>query len=865
VFRYWSDHISDEQANEMAASMATVLNSFLDSPAQSVGDYDEERGRKPTSSTPGALRIRTSQNGVTGTDSTDSTPTCEGSPADLANTWSKSLMADSYEATLLSLWSATLHLPQHSIGASDSFFEVGGDSITAMKLVSDARDRGMALTVADVFQHPIFEDMAASVRASEMDDSKESSKDTPVALSQYERFSLLAASNVDAFLQTSIVPQVCVFRGGLADVLPATDFQSLAVSGALLESQFMLNYFFLDGEGPLNLVRLRRACMQLVQDLDILRTVFVPSGGRFLQVVLRTLRPAFDTVDLDHESIEDHTAGLQQRAETRPRLGESFVAFTVIRHRPSGRHRLLLRLSHAQYDGVCLPKILEALQAAYQGEAIQSPPSFANYLRASAGELTSGHYQHWTELLKGSSMTEIVRRNGPSYRVAAAGRRTAHLQRTVHLPPVDHGHITAATVIKAAWSYVLARLTANPDVVFGHTISGRNATVDGVANLLGPCVNLLPVRVRFTDDAGGPTTTTARQLFDQVQGQQVDNMAHEVLGFRDIVRHCTSWPNWTYFTSAVQHQNLDPNEAVRIGDVDYKVGYASATDQGDWSDINVVSQPSRHATTTSSSNGDDSTNNNNANMYETTLSFVEGGAIPRDFADRALDLLCESAASFAANPDSTLPTTAELCSSSEFPEVPFKDVDVDVVHQTTDAENNSFESSRLQSLNPAQRLELSALVTAAWRQVLSSSASPPDEEEDFGLDTSFFDLGGDIVDLAQLAWVFDREGGWSSSLSSVPPLRLDDLVAHPTLRGHMALLAASFGGGGGGGATDNRVGGLVVTATVPPPSTKAATDMQLSKLKRTNSPLRRARQLARIFRRKKGNKTSVTVSVPTAA
>ncbi|KAL2141083.1 hypothetical protein VTI28DRAFT_2881 [Corynascus sepedonium] len=41
-----------------------------------------------------------------------------------------------------------------------------------------------------------------------------------------------------------------------------------------------------------------------------------------------------------------------------PKLGESFVEFTVVKHRSSNRHRILLRISHAQYDGVCFPKIL---------------------------------------------------------------------------------------------------------------------------------------------------------------------------------------------------------------------------------------------------------------------------------------------------------------------------------------------------------------------------------------------------------------------------------------------------------------------------------------------------------------------------
>ncbi len=87
-------------------------------------------------------------------------------------------------------------------------------------------------------------------------------------------------------------------------------------------------------------------------------------------------------------------------------------------------------------------------------------------------------------------MTELVRRTGPTYyqRRAYCRRPDAHapataccLKNIVHLPPVSS--ITTATIIKAAWAYVLAQVSGSSDVVFGHTISGRNAVVDGVAGI----------------------------------------------------------------------------------------------------------------------------------------------------------------------------------------------------------------------------------------------------------------------------------------------------------------------------------------------------------------------------------------------
>lgn len=797
VFRYWDDHVSDDQAREVAHSMAQILDGFIDRHTQRVAVFDLEPAPKTVSIPPptgcGAepagsdylvqdlvLSVDTLHGdaAVPGTMSSSATwsivdkPVSQSTPTSQLSSHRVAAMAG--DKTLLALWSVQLNLPEESISRQDNFFDLGGDSILAMKLVGDARDHGLSLTVADVFRHPSFEAMAAIACADDIqffdrfDNQDGHGTKQAVKRDLYERFSLLAATNVDAFLQTSIVSQVGVFRGGILDVLPATDFQSLAVAGALLQSRWMLNYFSLDGEGPLNIAQLKHACFRLVQSLDILRTVFVPSGGRFLQVILRTLRPTLHVLDVD-EPLDAFTAEMQHRGYEggdTPRLGESFVEFTVLRQRHSSRHRILLRISHAQYDGVCLPKILDGLQAAYRGEPVPHPPSFANYLRASAVGLTSEHYQHWKKLLEDSSMTQIVRRNGPNYPTSATGA-TICLKRTVHVPPVESGRITTATVIKAAWAYVLAQVSASADVVFGHTISGRNADVEGIENMIGPCLNLVPVRVQF--DRPG---LTARSLLRQIQDQQVANMPHEVLGFREIVRHCTAWPDWTYFTSTVQHQNLDQSSSVRLGDVNYRVSCASAA-QEDFADLSVYSQRRVDSDGTVDATDD---------MYEIMLSFAENGGITRAFAERALDMLSEATRLFSANPDLALPSAAEL--RSKHPQVPFDDV-----HGAHDAVRIS--SSGLQNLDPAQQLNLSRLVSKAWREVLvlpdqhtDPNGTPSNETSSDSLDpeSSFFDLGGDIIGLAQLAWVLEQ-GGFRAP-------RLEDLVEHPTVRGHMALLAS---------------------------------------------------------------------------
>ncbi len=67
------------------------------------------------------------------------------------------------EQRLRVAWSLVLKLNADSIRIEDNFFALGGDSLAAMKLVSVCRERGLALSVINTFNHPTLSAMAGVV------------------------------------------------------------------------------------------------------------------------------------------------------------------------------------------------------------------------------------------------------------------------------------------------------------------------------------------------------------------------------------------------------------------------------------------------------------------------------------------------------------------------------------------------------------------------------------------------------------------------------------------------------------------------------------------------------------------------------
>ncbi|KAL6239813.1 hypothetical protein BDW75DRAFT_236072 [Aspergillus navahoensis] len=797
LLRYWAEAVSKTEAAAFGYDIAEVLTCFLEDPSMPVSNVKvrEEKNAATTAQfmDRGIIerivdeRIKTVLSRMLregkpvtswveshGADSPSGLPRIE---KDIENSIQETVVArektpasstqtlntdyrtptDS-EKQLWRLWSKTLGLPPHPVMYQDSFFKLGGDSITAMRLVRAAREEGMKLSVADVLKNPVFESMialindrkkplASTVTEKRADSIGRRAGDKPMLprSESSQEISILRPMPLemdDTSLRAAISPKVGVFKGGIVDVLPVTDFQALSLTATMFESRWMLNYFYLDGKGSLDIRRLRESFLRVVDAFDILRTVFVCFHGQFYQVVLRKIKPDIFVHETE-KNLDEYTHTLQQRdREKSPGQGQQCVQFYVVRKVNSDEHRILVRMSHAQFDGVCLSKIMTAIKMAYEGSPV-SPSSFLNYMRLLPGNITPEHYQHWSNLLKGSKMTQIVQRDRPNTFQHIGG--FTQQSKVIEIPSTATENVTIATVMQSAWAVTLAKICAQDDVVFGLTVNGRNA-VPGAENTIGPCLNFIPIRVTFKD------RWTGLDLFRFLQDQQVANMTYESLGFREIVRRCTDWPESTFFTTSVLHQNVDYEGHMQLDNNTYKMGGVGVIDN--LTDLTLFSKPVAGQPT----------------QINVALGYSTKGPIHSSFVSIVLDMVCDTAQSLVANPNVALPSPSTIRS------LPPQLVE--------DAPTTGSTDSLLSSLNNHSLSEILAhsdLITRIWQQVLPPKPSTGKPQTSYQLDSSFFGLGGDIINVAQVVWILEQETGLH--------IRLEDLLAHSTFLGNLAVLA----------------------------------------------------------------------------
>ncbi|KAL2836009.1 hypothetical protein BJY01DRAFT_252206 [Aspergillus pseudoustus] len=798
LLRYWTDAISDAEATGLAEAIAKVFTCFVDTPSMMISDLKlQEKETLAVSERLMDLRSieqmvdqriqvilsRMLKDGKLGT------PWVKEHDADLPKAFfdvengiedsfkefvvarqrtpsgSTVTLSSAYRAPndvekqLWRLWGITLGLPPHPVKYHDSFFKLGGDSITAMKLVGSAREEGIKLSVSDVFKNPVFEDMVAFISKEanpavpnttpiheKMVSIEEFAEDSPLLLPRSEssqEISILTPIQLDDMsLRAAICPKIGVFKGGIVDILPATDFQSLSITATMFESRWMLNYFYLDGKGSLDIRRLRESFLRVVDAFDILRTVFVCYHGQFFQVVLRKIRPDIFVHETD-KSLDEYTKSLQQRDRNQPPgQGEQNVQFYVVRKANSNEHRILVRISHAQFDGVCLPKIMTAIKMAYEGCPI-TPSSYLNYMRVLPGTITPEHYHHWASLLKGSKMTEVIQRDRPNTFRNIGG--FAEQKKTIEISSTATENITIATVMQSAWAITLAKLSAQDDVAFGLTVNGRNA-IPGLENTVGPCLNFVPIRVCFKD------RWTAHDLFRFLQDQHVSNMPYESLGFREIIRRCTDWPDSSFFTTTVLHQNVDYEGQMQLDNNAYKMGGVGVIDN--FTDLTLFSKPVA----------------GQPDHITVSLGYSLRGPLHPTFVSTVLDMVCDTAQSLVANPNVILPSPSTL-----------RSLPLQVVEDTSTTVSSDNLLSSLNNRSLSEILVNSELLSRIWQQVLPPRSTTGNSQPSYQLDSSFFRQGGDIVNMAQIVWILEQETNLH--------VRLEDLLAHPTFLGQMAVLA----------------------------------------------------------------------------
>ena len=438
------------------------------------------------------------------------------------------------------LWSRILGISEESIQPQSNFFDLGGDSIMAMRLVAEARMEKLKLSVAQVFLHRVFGIVAS---LAEEEEQEEETNDK-----EYIPFSLLSLTKrnttLEGFISKVIQPNLSNSNWEINDIYPVRPLQKIAIDGTVHLPRYSSRYEAIYFDSPVNLIRLQKSCDELVARNEILRTVFVKDNnneedGNYLGVVLnsKTLSIPMEMYEIDTDIRQFVPEFCRLNAQMKIPLGSVFVKFFFVKSQKNDSGGcLIMRISHAQYDEICLPLLLQQLSSSYEEEdkdksEEDEPPTtipFTTHVQHILKNNLPKSIPYWRDLLKGSTMTTIP---PPTSRPISSPKHYA-ISKEINITGRSN-EVTVATLPTAAWALCLANRLSKRDIVFGEVVSGRNTELQlaRAEPVMGPCWQYVPVRVRFEP------WWTGLDLLQYIQHQHITSASYEGIGLSEMVKY----------------------------------------------------------------------------------------------------------------------------------------------------------------------------------------------------------------------------------------------------------------------------------------------------------------------------------------
>jgi amino acid adenylation domain-containing protein len=458
------------------------------------------------------------------------------------------------------------------VGITDNFFELGGHSLMATKLAVRLGHRlDATITIKDVFEHPVLFQLA---RKMELAPSKSHKAKDDIQTSDYAAFQLLSMEDPQAFIEREVATQLKVSCDQIQDVYPSTQMQKSFLIHPTTGQPRPLTQFYMDFPCDSDSTALTRACESLVGHLDMFRTVFLVAAGELYQVVLRHLDVAIETIETEENVNTATNAYLDRYLNESARLGQPLIRIAILKQ--SSSVRVLLRLSHALYDGLSLEPIVRHLHMLYNGRALPAPAQFAQYMQYVADSRKEG-YEFWRGVLKDSPITFLGDAGSGTSQQASSPNKVLDMSRVIGVPlqALRSSVITQATVFNAACALMLSKESGANDVVFGRIVSGRQSLPVRVQDVVGPCTNAAPVRARI--DADGDQ----QKLLRDMQDQYLMSLPFETLGFEELKRNCTDWPEAaTNFGCCVTYHNFEYHPESQVEQQRVEMGILAKHGEG---------------------------------------------------------------------------------------------------------------------------------------------------------------------------------------------------------------------------------------------------------------------------------------------
>jgi amino acid adenylation domain-containing protein len=450
-------------------------------------------------------------------------------------------------AALAAAWRSVLGEGDYRPG--DDFFRMGGDSLTAIRVIGELANRGLHLDLRELYEEPTLAAMAARLRPAHGDGSARPGGPTDRDRPPYTPMSMVAASDLGR------LPE------GLDDAYPMTAAQQ-GMLYEIMRQRAELPYHnclavLLDGVPAFDEATAIAAAHALTGAHPMLRTSFnVTDFSEPLQLVHARVEPAVEFADWSGEPAPAERIRDYAREQVTVPIRHDrvpLVRFGFFRTSASTGYVTIIH-SHAVADGWSVARFVQDLATLLRGEEVPATanlmPELVRLERAAARDKAEAAF--WQQALSGSAGLSLLPRQRPGTGRVSVHRFTLDSALRDQLASVAaQAGVPVKSVYLAAHMRIAGLWSDGGTIVSGLVCNGRPEVAEA-AQATGLFLNIVPVAL-----AGLPESWTA--LARAVFAMETALQPHRRAPLPVIRSHLgrdyplDAWFSYTDFSSLGQH------------------------------------------------------------------------------------------------------------------------------------------------------------------------------------------------------------------------------------------------------------------------------------------------------------------------
>lgn len=406
------------------------------------------------------------------------------------------------EKIVAEVWGNVLGFEE--INVYDNFFDIGGDSILAMRILKKLNDKlNININISDILNSLNIVELAKSIEKNSKNNRK--------------KVNTICIAEKKEYYQLSSV-QKMIYISSQLDTLGLNYNIPQAV---------LLN-------GNLNMELLKKSLNKLIMRHEILRTSFVTINNEPVQVI-------HDECEIDLKYIEGKEEDIQQISNKFVKpfdLSTAPLFRALLVNISKNKNILLFDIHHIVADGLSLIILWNDLVRFYNGEEVEKLEiQYKDFSEWENNQIKSNalieEKKYWIENLKeyiniSRMPTDIERSKVQDFKGDSI---SFNIDKELTKSLYDLSSKTGTTlymILLGAYSILLSKYANSSDVIIGSPILGRN--FEGAENNIGMFVNTLPIKNYITPEF------TIYEYLQEIKKNTLNSFKNQDYPFNELVK-----------------------------------------------------------------------------------------------------------------------------------------------------------------------------------------------------------------------------------------------------------------------------------------------------------------------------------------